>query len=75
MAKRVEDFIYNMLINVFNAEDTAGLAIEAILRTNGFDPGPKAEKIEDAAQWTRAKIIERAGTINSNKGAQGDFDD
>jgi len=31
MIKRVEDFVYNMLVNVFNAEDTASLAINAIL--------------------------------------------
>jgi fructose-bisphosphate aldolase class II len=75
MAKRVEDFIYNMLVNVFNAQDTAPLAIEAILKSGRFDPGPKAEKIEDVAQWTREKIIERAKAIDSDKGPEGDFDD
>jgi len=42
MSKRVEDFIYQMLMTVFNAGDTAPLAIEAILRANSYDPGPKA---------------------------------
>jgi hypothetical protein len=32
MVKAVEDFVYNMLVNVLNAKDTAPLAIEAILK-------------------------------------------
>jgi len=49
MVKRVEEFIYNMLVNVFNAQDTALLAIEAILSTGTYDPGPRAARIEDPA--------------------------
>ncbi len=75
MAKRVEDFVYNMLINVFNAQDTAPLAVDAILKAGGFDPGPKAERIEDPGEWTSDKIVERAKTIESDKGPEGDFDD
>lgn len=75
MAKRVEDFVYNMLVNVFNAQDTAPLAVEAILKAGSYDPGPKAEKIEDPNEWTTEKIIERGKTIDSDKGPEGDFDD
>ncbi len=75
MVKRVEEFIYNMLLNVFNAQDTALLAIEAILATGTYDPGPKAARIEDPAEWTPEKIVQRAATIESNKGPEGDFDD
>jgi hypothetical protein len=75
MAKRVEDFVYNMLVNVLNAQDTAPLAVDAILKAGGYDPGPKTERIEDPGQWTPEKIIERAKTIASNKGPGGDFDD
>jgi len=75
MANRVESFVYNMLVNVLNTKDTAPIAIEAILETGSYDPGPKGEKIEDAMQWTRDKIIERADSINSDKGPEGDFDD
>lgn len=75
MVQGVEDFVYNMLINVFNAKDTAPLAIETILETGSYDPGPKAERIERPEEWTEAKIIERAATISSNKGPEGDFDD
>ncbi len=31
MAQAVEEFVYRMMIDVFNARDTAPLAIEAIL--------------------------------------------
>lgn len=75
MAKRVEDFVYKMLTEVFEATDTAPLAIEAIGQADGFDPGPKAERIEDPAKWTRELIIERAKSIDSDKGPEGDFED
>ena len=75
MVKRVEAFVYNMLVNVFNAQDSAPLAIEAILETGTYDPGPKAARIEDPAEWTPEKIIQRADTIESEKGPEGDFDD
>jgi len=75
MAKRVEDFIYNMLVNVLNAEDTAPLAIAAILEAGSYDAGSKAERIEDPARWTKELIIERAATIQSDKGPEGNFED
>ena len=75
MAKRVEDFIHNMLVNVLNATDTAPLAIQMILDAGTHDPGPKADRIEDPEEWTPEKIVERAATISSDKGAEGDFDD
>jgi len=75
MAKGVEDFVYELLTKVFNAGDTAPLGIEAILEANSYDLGPKGKRIEDPAQWTEALIHERATTINSDKGAAGDFDD
>ncbi len=75
MAKRVEDFVYNILVNVFNAKDTAPLAIAAILEKNSHDLGPKGSKVADAKEWTDAKIIERAKSIDSDKGPEGDFDD
>jgi fructose-bisphosphate aldolase class II len=64
MAKRVENFVYNMLVNVFNAQDTAPLAIDAILTAGSYDLGPKIDRLEDPIEWTESKIIERAGTIN-----------
>ncbi len=75
MVARVEAFVYDMLVNVFNASDTADLAIEAILEANGFDPGPKASRIEDPADWTPEKIAQRAESIVGDKGPAGDFDD
>ncbi|MCJ8500072.1 class II fructose-bisphosphate aldolase [Desulfatitalea alkaliphila] len=75
MATRVETFVYKMLVDVFNASDTAPLAIDAILKAGSHDPGPKAERIETPEAWTEAKIIEKAKAITSNKGPAGDFED
>jgi len=75
MVKRVEKFVYNMLINVFNARDTASFAIEGILEAGTYDPGPKASRIEDPAEWTPEKIIQRAAAMETGKGSKGDFDD
>jgi fructose-bisphosphate aldolase class II len=75
MEDRVEAFVYNMLANVFNANDTGDLAIEAILEAHGYDPGPKAHRVEDPQEWTPEKIVQRAAAIESNEGPEGDFDD
>lgn len=75
MAKRVEDFVYNMIVNVFGAADTAPSAIEAILSGGTFDPGPKVECMLDPADWTTSKIIARAASITTDKGPEGDFED
>ena len=75
MAKRVEEFVYNMLVNVFNAEGSATLAKELLLKQGGYDLGPKAEVIENVAEWSKELIIERAKTLDVDKGPEGDFDD
>jgi hypothetical protein len=75
MATRVADFVYTMLVDVFNAADTAPLAIEAIIKAGSYDLGSKIESIEDAAEWTPGKIKARAATLDGDKGPEGDFDD
>jgi len=75
MIRRVEEFAYNMLVNVFNAKDTAPLAINAILEAGTYDPGPKASRIENPDEWTPDRIVQRAETLVSDKGPKGDFDD
>ncbi len=75
MSKRVEDFIYNMIVSVFNGKDSAPIAVQNILEAGSYDPGAKAGRIEDPAQWTPGKISERAVSITSDKGAKGNFDD
>jgi fructose-bisphosphate aldolase, class II len=75
MAKGVEDFVYNLLTNVFNAADTAPLAIEAILKAGTYDLGPKVERMEDPAEWTPEKIKKRAKSLDGDKGPAGNFDD
>lgn len=75
MSKRVEEFVYNLLVNVFSADETADLAKTAILQTGSHDLGPKAQRIEDPADWTKEKIIARAAELDTDKGPEGDFDD
>lgn len=75
MANRVETFIYKMMVDVFNSQNSAPLVYESILKSNTFDPGPKASKIEDPNQWTKDQIIAKAKNIKSDKGPSGDFDD
>ncbi|MFZ2040094.1 MAG: ketose-bisphosphate aldolase, partial [Desulfobacterales bacterium] len=73
--RRVEAFVYNMLVNVLNAADTAPMVIDAILAAGSHDPGPKAQQIENPADWTPEKIVARAATLETDKGATGEFDD
>ncbi|MFO8088505.1 MAG: class II fructose-bisphosphate aldolase [Desulfatiglandaceae bacterium] len=61
----VEKFVYRLLTDVFNAADTAPLAIENLLRAGSFDVGAKAGKIEDPAEWTEEKIHARAAKLNT----------
>lgn len=75
MVQGVEDFVYNLLTRVFNAKDTAPLALDAILDAGSYDLGPKSVRIEDPSQWTENKIQERAAALDSDKGPTGDFDD
>ena len=75
MSQRVEEFVYRLLTEVFNARDTAPLAVDAILKAGSFDLGPKASRIEDPAEWTEPKIRVAASQIDSEKGAEGQFDD
>ena len=75
MTAAVEEFVYRLLIEVFNARDSAPLVIEAILAAGSYDLGHLATRIEDPAQWTPELIRERAKLIDSDKGPQGDFAD
>jgi fructose-bisphosphate aldolase class II len=75
MINAVAEFTSWLITDVFNAEDTAPMVVEEILQANAPDPGPKAERIEDPADWTREKIIQRAKTLDGDKGPAGNFDD
>jgi fructose-bisphosphate aldolase, class II len=75
MVRRVENFVYNMLVNVLNAKDTAPITIEAICQAKSFEAGAKAKRLENPAEWTPEKIKEKAAMITGDKGATGNFDD
>ncbi len=75
MSKRVEEFVYNMLTTVFNAEGTASLAKELILKAGTYDLGAKGKQLENPQEWTKELIIERAKSLDVDKGPEGDFAD
>ncbi|MBU4289076.1 MAG: class II fructose-bisphosphate aldolase [Proteobacteria bacterium] len=75
MSKRVEEFIYNMLVNVLNAQDTAPLVISFVLDSGTCDPGPKTKRLEDPVEWTPEKIAKKAESIITDKGPKENFDD
>lgn len=75
IVKQVEAFSYKMMVEVFNAKDTAPLAIEALLKANSYDLGPKVGRIEDPKDWTEEKIHEKAFRLKSVQRTAGSFDD
>jgi fructose-bisphosphate aldolase class II len=75
MARRVADFVYHMMTDVLNSNNTAPLVVDAILSAGAHDPGPKATRIERPEDWTPDKITKRAAAIGGDKGAAGNFDD
>lgn len=75
MVKGVEEFVYDLLVDVFNAEGTAPLAIDAILDVGSYDLGPKGTPLEDPAEWTESIITKKAEAIGGDKGPAGDFED
>ncbi|MFN2368888.1 MAG: class II fructose-bisphosphate aldolase, partial [Desulfurivibrionaceae bacterium] len=74
MAKRVEKFVYVLLTEVFNAENTAPLALQTIIAAGSPDPGPKCGKLEEPADWTGEKIAAMAAELDTDKGPEGDFE-
>jgi fructose-bisphosphate aldolase class II len=75
IVKGIEDFAYKMMTGVFNSQDTAPLAIEAILKKGSYHLGPKVRRKENPAEWTESKIAERASHLGNTKGPAGKFDD
>ena len=76
MEYAVEDFVYDLLVNVFNASDTADLAIETILRAGSYYLGPKGQPLEDPGKWTYEKILEKGAGIQADVTAEGgNYDD
>lgn len=75
IVKRVEEFVHHLLTEVFNANDTAPLVVDAILKNQSPDPGPKAQRIEDPSDWTPQQIAKKAAFIEGDKGPAGDYDD
>jgi len=75
MIHRVEEFIYHLLSNVFNAKDSADMAFELMEKSGGAMPEAKTKRIADPNEWTFEKTIQRAMALDGDKGPAGDFDD
>jgi len=75
MARRVSDFVFTMLTEVFNAQGTARCAVDAILTAGSYDLGPKTGRTESPEDWTEERIRSRAAVLCTDKGPQGDFSD
>lgn len=75
MAKRVEDFVYTLLVDVFNASDTADYAKNILAEAGSYDLGPKVGILELAENWSVEKIREKAVLLDTDKGPEGDFED
>ncbi len=75
MTEAVATFVEKLLVDVFNARDTAAIALEQIVSCGSFDPGPKAERLEDPAEWTETALRARAAALTPDKGLGGNFDD
>ena len=46
-----------------------------ILKNKSHDPGFKTEQIESKEDWTKEKIMQKALSITTDKGLEGNFDD
>ena len=76
MEAAVEDFVFGLLKDCFNAADTAPLAIDAILSAGSCDLGAKASRIEDLQEWTEDKIRLKAQSLfREESSPKGDYDD
>ena len=71
----VEKFVYKLLTEVFNASDTAPVAIDILLKANSYDLGAKSKRIADPSEWTTEKIREKAKILGTDRGPGGDYDD
>jgi len=56
MVNDICDFVYWLLVEVFNAVDSATFVIDAILDANSYDVGPKVNCIENPVNWTKDMI-------------------
>ncbi|MDD5090997.1 MAG: class II fructose-bisphosphate aldolase [Candidatus Wallbacteria bacterium] len=76
MVKAVEDFIYTLLTDVFYAEGTGDLALDAILEAGSQDVKLFDTIVESSAVWTK-EYIAREGQILLDKQheLEGNFDD
>lgn len=76
MSKGVEDFIANLLENVFYCKDSADLALDVILESESYQVKQTAAQIEDKKVWTEDYIRKEGKRIFEHQHeVEGNFDD
>ncbi len=75
MIRNVEEFVFTLLTEVFNAADTAALGIQEIVAAGSHELAPKAVRKEDPEEWSEVKAAERAKALHKEAGPAGDFSD
>ncbi|HKK32591.1 MAG TPA: class II fructose-bisphosphate aldolase [Desulfomicrobiaceae bacterium] len=73
MVEGVEAFVYDLLVDVFDAADTAPRAVELLLESGTHDLGSKGRQIETPSDWTEEAI--RATAPGGSRGHGGEYDD
>ena len=75
MIRRVENFVYHLMTNVFNSANTADIALDLMAESGTPMPKAKARRIVNPDDWTPEKTTARAALLTPDKGPAGDFDD
>ncbi|MBW2453512.1 MAG: class II fructose-bisphosphate aldolase [Deltaproteobacteria bacterium] len=76
MVKAVEEFVVNLIENVFGAAGTVDEALDIILEAKSGTIPTAHEVIEDKAKWTEAYIAEQGAKLDALQAQiEGDFDD
>ena len=55
MVVAVEDFVHHLLVEVFNASDTAPIACDLILKAGSYDPRPQGRPVREPGRLDRGQ--------------------
>ena len=71
MEKAVEDFVYELLVNCFNAADTAPLAIEEILKAGSLTWDSRPSALKTRTSGPRRRSVSGHGSSAGKRSFQG----
>lgn len=77
MENDVADFVYDLLVNTFNAENAADLALDIITEAQSYIAPVKSVQIEDPETWNPADygIVPGSHSATCDDSHEGAFDD